>query len=228
MNDSMLTVEKTNDPLEKHIALLVEPNLTPAEERLCALARLLTGSTPQEFDKRCALHPIACVEYFAAKDKRDALQKAMKKAATHLDPATGRLSFVQLEYYGGVKTRADAERVVTSLALEYAAYYRQIDLVKFLVETRLTGVMTGALFAAVCNCDLEMTRFLLEKGAIQTGAMLEYSAKNNNFQMVKLLVEYEASEWAYGQRGAREGGHIELRKFFSRKLAGMDATLDGC
>lgn len=202
------------------------PRPTPAEERLQSLRAFLTGKTPEEFSRNCAKYPLEAVEFLAARNFQNPLQKAMQKAEAYLNPSTTKLTFIQLAKYGVVKTSADAQRAVTYLALTTAARYRHLNLVQFLVETRdCTAAMTGALLAAVTNNDLTMARYLLEKGALQTGGILGVAARNNQLEMIQLLLDYGANAWHCGQSAANGGDHLELRKFFSRKLAGMDAQL---
>lgn len=54
---------------------------------------------------------------------------------------------------------------------------------------------------------------------------MKNTARNNDIPMVKLLMQYGNNNWHYGQKGANEGGHVELRRFFSRKIAGMNVEL---
>lgn len=182
------------------------------------------------YSQRCSNRgPLACVEYFAANGDRRSLKLAMGKAAPYLD----RDVLHSLPYKTNEDKRAfDDSYTMRLLAITNAWHGairgRNFDNIKFLVENyadHSSVSLESALASAVEANDLEMAQLLLEAGAQQAPEMLVDAAKNGNKDMIKLLVEYGNTHWYYGQRGAREGGHEDLRKFFSRKLAGLEATL---
>lgn len=78
-----------------------------------------------------------------------------------------------------------------------------------------------ALEAAALAGHVSTVEFFLKKG-VTSGVVMRIAAKNNDREMIRLLVRYGNKQWSDGQAGANEGGHLELRKLFSRKLAGME------
>lgn len=182
----------------------------------------------KEYSEQCSevFHkPFKCIEYFASTGNRELLKLAIKKVR----------EIPALQY----DTRS-LEQQIQSHALQGAARGGQIELIVIFFEgvkkslegelpihgqARARGAFAIALSEAIEEGRLEVVKFLLELGVISEGKDLQHAARKNDREMIQLLFDYGNKELVHGQRGASEGGHTELRRFFSRKLAGMDAEL---
>lgn len=188
--------------------------------------------------ERCDKNPFDCIDYFAQTNEPELLKQAMKKAEPYFDferrsgccdiPSSvmGESERSNLEQAEKIKN------VIAWVALFRAAKYKQLDLVKYLMKTHTYSKegLLQLLETVVKNDDFALTKFLLEQGIFpknwdNMGPLVEIAAKNANKQLLKLFFDHGSRHWAHGQRGAREGNHPELRRFFSRKLAGLDAEL---
>lgn len=90
---------------------------------------------------------------------------------------------------------------------------------------RIKALFKSALHEAIGSGQLVIAEYLLEHQVECDESELANAARNNDIPMVKLLIAYGNKNWRYGQKGADEGGHLELRRFFSRKIAGINVEL---
>lgn len=131
------------------------------------------------------------------------------------------------EFLSYVKTTDDVREELIRRAVSISTHHRKYGFIRRLLEeyTLVPEHLEQVLRFAVTNNNLETAELALEKGAVATNEkLLEHAARHGNKKMIRLLIAYGANDWEYGQRGAGDK-HLEIRRFFSRKLAGMEVEL---